>query len=125
MAQPVSSRVDTEIATIAAAGSLSGAVDLKGRMLAGIVMPAAWTAASLTFQVSLDNTTFVNLYADQGLSGTSTEYTIATAASYGHSLGGVDWLAWRYVKVRSGTAGTPAAQAAERLVTLSLVDTRG
>ena len=39
-------------ATIANGASLSGAVYVGNRRLIGIQMPAAWTAAVLTFQVS-------------------------------------------------------------------------
>lgn len=98
--------------TIPNAGSLSEGQDLQGARLTGIRMPAAWTAASLTFQVSVDGVNYVNLYNLNG------EVTYATGASYGISLNAEDFLSWRYVKVRSGTAGGAVAQGADRVLTL-------
>ena len=44
-------------ALIAAGTALSGPVPLGALTLVGISMPAAWTAAPLTFQVSPDGVT--------------------------------------------------------------------
>lgn len=100
--------------TIASGTSLSGALNL-GPMVTGIVaieMPAAWTAANLTFQVSTDGTTYVNLYNDGG-----TEATITAAASQTLSMR-QDMTAilskFRWLKIRSGTSGTPVNQGADR-----------
>jgi len=76
-------------------------------------MPAAWTAADITFQVSADGSTYCNLYEEDG-----TEFTLTVGASYHvmispDSLWGAHWI-----KVRSGTAGTPVNQAAARTITL-------
>lgn len=100
--------------TIANGASLSGALALNpgSRQLVGLQMPAAWTAASLTFAVSHDGVTFVPLYWD------GAEYTIAAAggaaASRGVSLEPSAFAGWPYVRVRSGTAGSPVNQGAER-----------
>jgi hypothetical protein len=97
-------------ATIANAASLSGIVDLGATRLVGIVIPAAWTAANLTFSVSRDGVTFVDLYDNFGA-----EYTV--------TVGGVnrrvlvpysDFFGVRWLKVRSGTSATPVNQAAQR-----------
>lgn len=105
---------DSELAVaIASAGSLSGAASLLGLSLCGIVMPASWTTANLTFQVSRDGTTFVNLYDKSG-----NEYTVTAAASRGIIVPWEDFALWRYVKVRSGTAGAPVAQDAARSLIL-------
>lgn len=101
-------------AVIASGASLSGTIDLDAgrRTLIGIQMPGTWTAASLTFAVSHDGTTFVPLYWDGG------EYTIAAAggaaASLGVSLDPSAFAGWPFVRVRSGTAGSPVNQGAER-----------
>lgn len=109
----------TKTAVIAAGASLSGEVDLEGYLLAGIIIPGAWTAANLTFQVSpTSGGTYVDLYDDAG-----NEVTVTVG---GASRGiGVDLLAgvlaqWRFIKLRSGTTGTPVNQAAERTLTLVL-----
>ena len=110
------SGASTLTATIAINASLSGEVDLGSYRLAGIVMPAAWTAANLTFQVaSATGGTFQDLYDDGG-----NEVTVTAAVS--RSLG-LDLLAgtlapWRFIKIRSGTSGVAVNQAAARTITL-------
>ena len=110
----VSEAIDTKTAVIENGGSLSGAVDLGGRKLVAIVMPSSWTTAGLTFQASPDGVTYYNLY-DGG-----TERGLTVAASYYSALAIGDWVGIRYLKVRSGTAGTPVNQAGARTITLVL-----
>jgi hypothetical protein len=93
--------------------SLSSVILVDGaRVLCALQMPSAWTAASLTFAVSFDGTTFVPLYWD------GAEYTIlaagGAAASLGVSLEPSAFAGWPFVRVRSGTSGTPVNQGAER-----------
>lgn len=100
-------------ATIANGTSLSATVDIGGTTLAGIVMPAAWDAANLTFQASHDGTSFNNLY--DALGG---EKTVTAAASRFIALDPADFAGVRYLKLRSGTSGTPVNQTVNRTVTL-------
>jgi hypothetical protein len=102
-------------ATIANGASLSAAVRLPpGCYPIAVAMPAAWTAASLTFQVSHDNgTTYNNLHNDSGA-----EVALTVDASRFVRLAPTEWAAVNLLKVRSGTAGTPVNQGAERTVTL-------
>lgn len=109
-------------AAIAASGSLSGAVDTGVDHVVGLVMPAAWTTAALTFSVSHDGETYQALYDDAG-----TEVTIASANAaaartlcFSASMQ-LALLPWRYLKVRSGTSGSPVTQAAARAVGLVLL----
>ena len=110
MAYPVNiARIQT---TIPNAGSLSPELDCGAQILVGIGMPAAWNAAALTFQVSLDGTTWIEM---QGASGVLT-YN-AAAGQYV----AVDPALWRGVtalKVRSGTLVSPVAQGAGCTLTL-------
>lgn len=103
-------------ATIANGASLSGAVDLGTKRLARINMPSSWTTANLTFQVSADGTNYANLY-----DATGTEKTVQAAASRAIILDFSEWIGARYIKVRSGTSGTPVNQGAERILQLSTV----
>lgn len=105
----------TLTATIASAASLSNAVCLGDGMLCGILMSASWTAASLTFQVSEDGTTWKDLYDEAG-----SEIALAPTSPAGKRLAvGPDSFAGViFLKVRSGTTGSPVAQAAERTLTL-------
>lgn len=101
--------------TIANAASLSGAVAVGDGVLTGIIMPAAWTAAVLTFQASFDGTTFNDLYDEAG-----GEYTVAAAASRYISVPAGDFGGVLYLKVRSGTAGAAVAQGAARTLNLAV-----
>lgn len=104
--------------TIAQGAALSGAVDLYGCSLVGIQMPATWTAASLSFDVSIDGTTYTALYTVSSALA-ATEYAITSpAASYGISLDPAIFAGWRFLKVRSGTAAATVNQAAARVITL-------
>ena len=115
MGAPVISQgLETRIVTIANGASLSDAIDLGGRKLVAIDMPAAWTAASLTFQASADGTTYDNLYDG------ATERAVVVGASYYSALNIGDWVGVKFLKVRSGTAGSPVNQAAARTITLVL-----
>lgn len=112
-AKPVGSQmVETTTVTIASGASLSGAADLKGRKLVGIIMPSTWTTASLTFQGSIDGTNYFNVYDG------ATERALIVSTSYYSALNIGDWVGFRYLKVRSGTSGTPVNQGADRVLTL-------
>jgi hypothetical protein len=93
--------------------SLSSAVDLHGQAVLRIDMPATWTAANLTFQVSNDNIAFQNLFDDFGV-----EVSAQAAASIAIRLQPSDWASVKYLKVRSGTSGTPVVQIAARTINL-------
>lgn len=103
---------DTLDVVIANGASLSPAYNLGGHVLTGVYMSAGWTAASLTFQASHDGATYYNVYTSAG------ETSIATAAGVYVAMTGDDFFGVNFIKVRSGTAGTPVAQAAERTLTL-------
>ena len=101
-------------ATIASSASLSGAVQARGLVLTAIAMPDGWDAASITFQSSSDSgTTWVDLYDETGEVEVST-----TGADRVIALNQTPFLGLEYLKVRSGTTGTPVNQTAERAITL-------
>ena len=100
-------------ATIANGGSLSAAIDLNERTPVALLMPAAWTAADVTFQASLNNTTFYNVYDEAG-----SEYTLTVDVDQYIILDPVDLAGARYIKIRSGTGGATQAQGAERIIGL-------
>lgn len=105
----------TRTATIANGESLSAAVDLDGSTIVGIIMPAVWTAANLTLQMSADDTTFNNVYDELGA-----EKTITAAASRYIPLNPSDFLGADSFKLRSGTSGTPVNQGAARSIVVVL-----
>ena len=93
----------TDTATIASGGSLSAGVRVpNGYELCAVVMPAAWTAANLTFQCSADASAYANAYDDGG-----NEYTVTAAASQYYSIPEGELRGTLALKVRSGVAATP------------------
>lgn len=109
--------IQNTTATIANGASLSGAVNLGGNVLAGLIMPAAWTTADITFAVAKNNTdTPVPLFDDQG----NEVKVTSPAASRGIALDSIagSIAPWPYIYIRSGTSATAVNQAAERVITL-------
>lgn len=96
--------------------STSGIIDLDAgqRQVVGLQMPAAWTAAALTFEGSHDGTTFVVIH-----NGTA-EFTVlaagGAAASLGVSLIKDTFAPWPFVRIRSGVIGAYVNQLAERTI---------
>lgn len=76
-----------------------------------ILMPAAWTAANLTIQVSNDGTNYYNVYDAAGL-----EVVIIPDASRYILIPPSAFICGKFIKLRSGTAGTPVNQGAERTI---------
>lgn len=108
--------VITRTATIANGQSLSAAVELvDGASIVGIVMPAAWTTAVLTMQMSHDDSTYNNVYDSLG-----NEATIQAGASRYIVLNPSDYIGADALKIRSGTSGSPVNQDAERRIVLVL-----
>lgn len=102
-------------AVIANGASLSGEVDLGALDLVGIVMPAVWTAAGMTFQVSIDGgVTWVEHTTSAGA-----ETTFTVAASQYVAVDPTLWRGVNAVKVRSGTLAVPVSQG--QATTLNLV----
>lgn len=100
-------------ASIASGQSLSSAIDIGGTTMLAIIMPSAWTAASITFQVSNDGSNFSDLYNSGG-----SEVSVTVAASKAIQLDALQFLGWRYIKLRSGTAAAAVNQAASRSLQL-------
>lgn len=95
-------------ATIAASGTTSNAVDLNGRTLCGIFVPAAFTGTALTFLASPDGSTYV---AVKDGAGNSVSLTVAQGQYIpvdATKLRGV-----RFLKIVSGST-----EGAERVLTL-------
>ena len=111
--------------TVAAAGSVSGAVAIGGLTAVGLVLPATGSGdfdadtARLQFQVSADGTTFSALRDNDG---TLVELTIAENNTLGAThLDPSVFAAWRWIKVAlfeddSTTAQTQTAQTTFTLI---------
>jgi hypothetical protein len=101
--------------TIAASAALSAIAEIGDNRIAAIVMPATWTTANLTFQASIDGTDFFDVYDEAGA-----EYSVTAGASryIGLDAGALELSAINYIKVRSGTTGSPVNQGAAREIIL-------
>jgi len=107
--------VATHTFTIAKDASLSAGVYVGGARYFGIVMPAAWTEAAITFQVSPDGTTYQDLLND---GGTEVSVTAAAADNIGIATAATALAPWAWVKIRSGTSASAVTQAAARTLYL-------
>ncbi len=103
---------------IATGQSLSAAIDLGLQRLHRIRMPAAWSAAAVSFQDSDDGVTYGDTF------GETAEYAITSAQAAAGRTILVDqelFYGIRFLKVRSGVTAAPVAQAADRTLTLITV----
>lgn len=102
--------------TIANGASLSSAVDLNDFEIVAVQMPASWTPADLSFQGSVDNSTFQDIFtsddAELVVEAAQARY-VALMEPEISALKGCMW-----VKVRSGVTAAAVNQAAARTLTL-------
>jgi len=99
--------------TIPNGTALSEEVSLAGRTLVGIVMPAVWTAAVMTFQGGVVLGTLANVKDKAGA-----ELTLTVVADTFVVMPVLELLSIRFLKVRSGTATMPVNQGGERVIEL-------
>ena len=100
-------------ATIANGTSVSGSIDLTSTALLGFIAPSAWTAAALNIEVSPDGTTWPTAGAFDEFGSAIGQWSALTAGA-AYKVDPLAMLPWRYVRLRSGTSGTPVNQAADR-----------
>jgi hypothetical protein len=105
----------TQTTTIANGAALSAAIDVAGCSIQGVLLPAVWTAAVMTFAVSFDGITYFPLFDS---SGAEVSYTVVA----GHAVffPTYNWRMVRYLKIRSGTSASPVNQGQTTIVTLAL-----
>lgn len=116
LSSELSGELGVTSAVIADGQSLSGAIDLKAQRLHQIMLPAGFASADLTFQVSVDETNWMDLFDADG------EYKIpaaAVAASRSILVDVPTFFGIRYLKIRSGTSGAPSAVSGDKTLTLS------
>jgi hypothetical protein len=111
---PVPSMTDQVSVTILSGASITSSIKLGNRIPVGIIIPAAWTAADLTFQTSWDDTTFYDVYGVEG-----TEIGLDTVAG---GLCSIDYAnlfgIGPYLKIRSGPTALAVNQGADRVLIL-------
>ena len=106
--------------TITSGQSLSAEAQIGNSMIVGVLMPSTWTAANLTFQFATGSGgTFFNVYDEYGF-----ERTVSVAVTTGQytQIEPNRLPCFNYVKVRSGTAGVPVNQGADRSIVLYVRD---
>lgn len=117
---PAMNRTATH-AKILAAASLSGEVDLRGLVLVAVQLPAAWTAADLSFQAAEKPTAEGGVYGEVFIGdavGGGAALAVDAAASQYTTLNFVGSPQNCMLKVRSGPSGVPVVQAADRDIIL-------
>jgi hypothetical protein len=93
--------------------SVSNALEFNNSGMVGFVAPAAWTAAALNIEVSVDNTNWVTAGIFDSASAAIGTWSSVTAGA-GYTVDIVNMLPWRFIRLRSGTAGIPVNQGAAR-----------
>lgn len=89
---------------------LTGPIDTQDYSLIGIEIPAAWDAANITFEGSLDNSTFNTIKDQYGITYT---VTVGGADEYIKIPFSDSWVFPRFLKV-----ATTNVQTADRTLTL-------
>jgi len=116
------SQIITINSTIPNGGSLSGIVDCMGFLPYALITPAAWTAAALSAQGSIDGVTFFPI---GGSSGAQVALCSAVSPSFMQIIASVFSANFvgcfpRWLKLRSGTDAVPVNQGADRIFTIML-----
>ncbi len=91
-------------------------LNLGGLRLFGIVMPALWTPACLTFRTSFDNgASWFDLYDANG-----NELSVITGVSRFIAIDPVNFAAIHMIRLRSGTSGASVNQSQDAVLQLVL-----
>lgn len=111
--KPLAKSLDVDILDGA---SLSAAVNLQGGIITGIYVPASWTTAALTFQAcDTADGTFVDMYDSDG-----NEISVAIGSSQFVAINPTNFYGVNFIRLRSGTTGTPVNQSGDITLTLKL-----
>lgn len=103
-------KIDFESAVIAASGTKTAAVDLRGMTLVGFYLPATFTGTAVTFEASADNSTFISVRDGAGNALSKT-----VAQNQFIPLDPALFLGIQYLKLVSGST-----EGAERTIKLAL-----
>lgn len=104
---------ESQVVTIPANGSVSNSISAVDTALVGFITPAAWDAAALSIEVSMDEVSWFSPKDSQGL---SVGYLASPLTATAYSVDAAALLPWRYLRFRSGTSAAPVNQTAARAI---------
>jgi len=87
-------------ATIPSGSNVSNAIDCNDRSVLGFVAPAAWTAATLQIEVSVDGTNWITSIFDS--TATAAGLLASLTAGAGYSVDLIALTPWQYIRFKSG-----------------------
>ena len=108
-------------AVIANGASVSGALDVRRANLVGFVMPAAWTAAAISLEVSIDEGTPTNWSALQDRLSATYPQIATPVVNVAYALDPVKLQGWNWIRFRSGTTAAPVNQGAARTIATTAI----
>ena len=100
--------IQTLDATILNGQTKSDIINMSGTLLKTIILPAAFTGSTLTFEISEDKTNFFPYYNINNM-----PVTIDVSAGRAYGLGAIDFYSIKYMKIVSGSV-----EAADRTIKL-------
>lgn len=105
--------------TIPSGQAQSNAIDLIGNVLVALAMPAAWTAAALSFlgAPTFDGT-YLPVYDDAGTEVIVAQASVVAGRVIVNSTVLEKLASLRFIKLRSGGVGAEVTQGADRVLTL-------
>ena len=106
--------VQTTTVTLLSGQTVSPAVDLFGCSLCGLIFPAAFTGATVTFQVSPDNVTYYALN-DSANAAISLTVTVSKAYSFSNTV----FRGFRFIKIVSASS-----EGADRIITIQALPSK-
>jgi hypothetical protein len=107
--------VQTINATFAASATVSGVVNIGGKVIVGFVLPSTWAAAAITFLVSSDGVTFQPAWS---MGGTQLQIAAASTGAGGAYVPNdpTQWRGINMLMLQSGLAGSLVAQTSGAIV---------
>ena len=107
-------RFVNEVVTIPVGQSLSNAIDCDTGAPVFVFIPAEWTSALLSFEISPDGVVFHDLFDN---SGRELVFNIPAGGCVGIPA---LWDAVLHLKIRSGQRDNPVPQEAARTITITI-----
>jgi hypothetical protein len=105
--------------TIKAGESLSDGVDCTAGQIVRLTLPANWTPANITFQISSDGGFYNDVYNEDGEEVLVANAPAGSAVVFKPGMSN-RFVAFAHVKIRSGTRDNPVKQQQQALFAIAL-----